>query len=186
MGIEPSTGKLLWRYEKSGKGSPAVIITPLVSDGMIYSGAFRATTALIKPVRKDGAFTVEELYSNGKLPVGSGGVVKVGDNFYGSGGTAAMCVEFKTGTVKWEERSIGAGSLLVAEGRIYVHTESGDVALFEPSAEAYREKGRFTPPGLPSRANAMEKAWTYPVIANGKLYIRDKQMLWCYDVKAGK
>ena len=53
MGLEPSSGKLLWRYEKSGKGSPAVIITPLVSDGMIYSGAFRATTALIKPMRKD-------------------------------------------------------------------------------------------------------------------------------------
>ena len=186
MGIDPINGKLLWRYEKSGKGSPAVIITPLVSDGMIYSGAFRATTALIKPVRKDGAFTVEEIYSNGKLPVGLGGVVKVGDYFYGSGGTAAMCVDFKTGTVKWEERSIGAGSLLVADKRLYIHAESGDVALIEPSAEGYREKGRFTPPGLPSRANPMEKAWTYPVIANGKLYIRDKQSLWCYDVKAGK
>lgn len=186
MGIEPGTGKLLWRYEKPGKGSPAVIITPLVSDGMIYSGAFRATTALIKPVRKDGAFTVEEIYSNGKLPVGLGGVVKVGDYFYGSGGSTAMCVEFKTGTVKWEERSIGPGSLLVADGRIYVHAENGDVALFEPSAEGYREKGRFTPPGVPARANPMEKAWTYPVVANGKLYIRDKESLWCYDVKAGK
>ncbi len=186
MGLDPSNGKLLWRYEKSGKSSPAVIITPLVSDGMIYSGAFRATTALIKPVRKDGVFTVEEIYSNGKLPVGLGGVVKVGDYFYGSGGSTAMCVEFKTGTVKWEERSIGAGSLLVADRRIYSHTESGDVVLFEPSAEGYREKGRFTPPGVPSRANPMEKAWAYPVIANGKLHVRDKQSLWCYDVKAGK
>lgn len=186
MGIDPGNGKLLWRYEKSGKSSPAVIIMPLVSEGMIYSGAFRATTALIKPVLKDGAFTVEEIYSNGKLPVGLGGVVKVGDYFYGSGGSVAMCVEFKTGTVKWEERSIGPGSLLVADGRIYIHAENGDVAMFEPSAEGYREKGRFTPPGVPSRANPMEKAWTYPVIANGKLYIRDKDSLWCYDVKAGK
>ena len=186
MGIDPGNGKLLWRYEKSGKSSPAVIIMPLVSEGMIYSGAFRATTALIKPVLKAGVFTVEEIYSNGKLPVGLGGVVKVGEYFYGSGGSVAMCVEFKTGTVKWEERSIGPGSLLVADGRIYVHAESGDVAMFEPSAEAYREKGRFTPPGVPSRANPMEKAWTYPVIANGKLYIRDKDSLWCYDVKAGK
>ena len=186
MGLEPSTGKLLWRYEKSGRGSPAVIIMPLVSDGLIYSGAFRATTALIKPVLKDGAFSVEEIYSNAKLPVGLGGVVKVGDYFYGSGGSVAMCVEFKTGTVKWEERSIGPGSLLVADQRIYVHAENGDVAMFEPSAEGYREKGRFTPPGLPSRTNPMEKAWTYPVIANGKLYIRDKESLWCYDVKAGK
>lgn len=186
MGLDPGTGKLLWRYEKSGKGSPAVIITPLVSDGLIYSGAFRATTALIKPELKDGAFAVEEIYSNGKLPVGLGGVVKVGDYFYGSGSTAAMCVEFKTGAVKWEERSLGAGSLLVADGRIYSHTESGDVVMFEPSADGYHEKGRFTPPGLPKRANPMEKAWTYPVIANGHLYIRDKENLWCYDVKAGK
>ncbi len=185
MGIDPGTGKLLWRYEKSGKGSPAPIITPLVSDGMIYSGAFRATTALIKPVLKDGAFKVEEIYSNSKLPVGLGGVVKVGDYFYGSGGSVAMCVEFKTGTVKWEERSIGPGSLLAADGRIYVHADNGDVALFEPGAEGYREKGRFTPPGVPSRSNPMEKAWTHPVIANGKLYIRDKESLWCYDVKTG-
>ena len=184
MGIDPSNGKLLWRYEKSGKGSPAVIITPLVSEGLIYSGAFRATTTLVKPVLKDGAFKVEEIYSNSKLPVGLGGVVKVGDYFYGSGGSTAMCVEFKTGTVKWEERSIGPGSLLVSDNRIYTHAESGDVAMFEPSAEGYREKGRFTPPGVPSRANPMEKAWTYPVIANGRLYIRDKESLWCYDVKA--
>lgn len=186
MGIHPGNGKLLWRYEKSSKGSPAVIIMPLVSEGMIYSGAFRATTALIKPVLKDGAFTVEEIYSNGKLPVGLGGVVKVGDYFYGSGGSVVMCVEFKTGVVKWEERSIGPGSLLVADQRIYIHAESGDVALFKPSAEGYREKGRFTPPGVPARANPMEKAWPYPVIADGKLYIRDKESLWCYNVKAGK
>jgi outer membrane protein assembly factor BamB len=186
MGIDPGSGKLLWRYEKSGKGSPAPIITPLVSDGMIYSGAFRATTALVKPVLKDGVFKVEEIYSNSKLPVGLGGVVKVGEYFYGSGGSTAMCVEFKTGAVKWEERSIGPGSLLVAAQRIYVHADNGDVALFEPGAEGYREKGRFTPPGVPSRSNPMEKAWTYPVISNGKLYIRDKESLWCYDVKAGK
>ena len=186
MGIEPSTGKLLWRFEKTGKGSPAPIITPLVSEGFIYSGAFRATTALVKPVLKDGTFTIEEIYSNGKLPVGLGGVVKVGENFYGSGGSVAMCVEFKTGTVKWEERSIGPGSLLVADQRIYIHADNGDMALIEPRGEGYREKGRFTPPGVPSRANPMEKAWTYPVIANGKLYVRDKESLWCYDVKSGK
>ncbi len=186
MGIDPGSGKLLWRYDKSGKGSPAPIITPLVSDGMIYSGAFRATTALIKPVLNDGVFKVKEIYSNSKLPVGLGGVVKVGDYFYGSGGSVAMCVEFKAGTVKWEERSIGSGSLLAADGRIYIHADNGDVALFEPSAEGYHEKGRYTPPGVPSRSNPMEKAWTYPVISNGKLYIRDKESLWCYDVKMGK
>ena len=183
MGVDAKTGKLLWRFEKTAKGSPAVIMTVLVGDGMVYSGAFRANTALIKPVLKDGEFTVEEVYSNNKLPIGLGGVVKAGDYFYGSSSTSVMCVDFKTGTVKWEERAIGPCSWLAADKRIYLHAESGDVALIEPTAEAYREKGRFSPSNSPTRGPA--KAWAYPVVANGRLFIREQNSLWCYDVKAG-
>ena len=184
VGIEAKTGKLLWRYERSAKGSPAVIVTPLVSDGYIYSGAFRASCALVKPVTKDGAFAVEEVYSNNKLPFGLGGVVKVGDYFYGSSSKSAMCVEFKSGAVKWEESALGPCSWLVADNRIYVHAESGEVALIEPASEAYREKGRFTPTNPPTRDQS--KAWAYPVVANGRLYIRESNSLWCYDVKTAK
>jgi outer membrane protein assembly factor BamB len=182
MGVDAQTGKLLWRFEKTGQGSPAVIITPLVSDGMVYSGAFRATCALIKPTLNDGKFTVEEIYSGGKLPVGLGGVVKVGDLLYGSSSQSALCVDFKTGELKWEERALGPCSWLVADNRIYLHAEEGDVGLMEPSAEGYREKGRFSPSNPPERGQA--KAWAYPVVANGRLYIREQNSLWCYDVKA--
>jgi len=184
VGVEAQTGKLLWRFEKTAKGSPAVIVTPLISDGFIYSGAFRAVSSLIKPVQRDGTFTLEEIYTGNKLPIGLGGVVKAGDYFYGSSSQSAMCVEFKTGTVKWEERAIGPCSWLVADKRIYVHAESGAVALLEPTAEAYREKGRFSPSNPPPRGQA--KAWAYPVVANGRLYIREQNCLWCYDVKAGR
>lgn len=182
VGVDAQSGKLLWRFEKTAKGSPAVILMPLVSDGMIYSGAFRASSALIRPVLKDGVFSLEEVYTGNKLPIGLGGVVKVGDYFYGSTSQSAMCVEFKTGTVKWEERAIGPCSWLVADGRIYVHAESGAVGLIEPSGEAYLEKGRFSPANPPARGP--EKAWAYPVIADGRLYIREQTALWCYDVKA--
>jgi hypothetical protein len=58
------------------------------------------------------------------------------------------------------------------------------VALVEATPESYREKGRFTPPDQPKHAGGpMEKSWSYPVIANGRLYIRDLTSLWCYDVK---
>jgi outer membrane protein assembly factor BamB len=181
VGVDVKSGKLLWHFEKTAKGSPAVIITPLVSDGLIYSGAFRATSAMIKPVLKDNTFTLEEIYSGNKLPIGLGGVVKVGDYFYGSSSQSALCVEFKTGTVKWEERGIGPCSWLVADKRIYVHAENGEIALIEPSAEAFREKGRFSPANPPSRGQA--KAWAYPVVANGRLYIREQNSLWCFDVK---
>lgn len=182
VGVDAQTGRLLWRFEKTAKDSPAVIMTPLVSDGMVYSGAFRANTALVKPVLKDGAFVLEGVYANKKLPVGLGGVVKVGDNFYGSSSVSVMCVDFKTGEIKWDERSIGPCSSLVADGRIYFHAESGNVALIEPGAEGYREKGRFTPSNPPQRGQS--KAWAYPVVAGGRLYIRDLNCLWCYDVKA--
>ncbi len=184
-GVEAKTGKLLWRYARNAKGSPAVIMTPLVSDGCVYSGAFRAGGALVRPVKKDGAFVVEERYFNNKLPIGLGSVVKVGDFFYGSSSQSAMCVAFKTGDIKWEERAIGPSSWLAADGRLYLHAENGDVALLEPTPDAYREQGRFTPPNRPA-SREPGKPWAYPVIANGRLYIRESNSLWCYDVKAGR
>jgi outer membrane protein assembly factor BamB len=184
IGVEAKTGKLLWRYERSAQASPAVIMTPLADNGYIYSGAFRAGGAVVKPVRKDGTFVADELYFNNKLPVGLGGVVKVGNYLYGSSGATVMCVDFMTGDIKWEERAIGPSSWLVADGRLYLHAEKGEVALLEPTPEAYREKGRFTPPDGPTRLNQMEKAWAYPVIADGRLYIRDQSSLWAYDIRA--
>ena len=73
----------------------------------------------------------------------------------------------------------------VADGRLYLHGENGDVALLEPTPEAYREKGRFTPPDRPPSTGG-SKAWAYPVVAEGRLYIREHNSLWCYDVKAVK
>lgn len=183
IGVEAKSGKLLWRYERSAKGSPAVIITPLADGDFIYSGAFRAGGALVKVAKKGDVFSAEELYFNNKLPVGLGGVVKVGDYFYGSSGQTVMCANFKTGEIKWDERAVGPSSWLVADGRIYLHAENGDVALLEPTPEAYREKGRFMPPERPA-SRGQAKAWAYPVIADGKLYLREHSSLWCYEIKA--
>jgi outer membrane protein assembly factor BamB len=186
VSVDAKTGKFLWRYDKTAGQSPAVIITPLADKELIYSGAFRAGGGVIKLTKKGSAIAVEELYFSPKLPVGLGGVVKVADYLFGSTGQGLQCVEFKSGEIKWEERGIGPASWLFADGRLYLHGENGDVAIIEPLPEAYREKGRFTPPEQPKRANQMEKAWSYPVIANGRLYIRDVNSLWCYDIRSGK
>ena len=111
--------------------------------------------------------------------------MKLGDYLYGTTGAALLCLEFQTGQVKWKERALGAASICFADGRLYLHGENGEVALVEASPEGYREQGRFTPPGPPKRANNMEKAWVYPVVAGGRLYLRDHGCLWCYDVRAG-
>jgi outer membrane protein assembly factor BamB len=185
VGVEAKSGKFLWRYEKTALGSPAVILTPIAEKDLIYSGAYRAGGGLVKLKVTNGIVEPEQLYFSPKLPIGLGGVVKVGNYFYGSTSQAYLCVEFATGTVKWEERTVPAASFY-ADGRLYLHREDGDVALVEPSPEGYREENRFTPPDQPPRANQMEKAWAYPVVANGRLYIRDAGKLWCYDVKSGR
>jgi outer membrane protein assembly factor BamB len=97
-----------------------------------------------------------------------------------------MCIDFATGKIQWEERALGAAALCYADGRLYLHGEDGEVALVEASPEAYREKGRFSPADQPKHSNPMEKAWAYPVVANGRLYIRDHGTLWCYDVRAAR
>ncbi len=106
--------------------------------------------------------------------------MKVGDYLYGTTGQALLCVEFATGNLKWDDRSIGAAAVCFADGRLYLHGENGDLALVEATAEAYREQGRFTPADQPDRGQS--KAWAYPVVANGRLYIRDAGTLWCYDI----
>jgi len=93
-----------------------------------------------------------------------------------------MCVEFKTGAIKWQERSKSL-SWLEADDRLYTHAEDGYVALVEPSSEAYREKARFIPPNRPVKTENFT-ALSYLALADGHLYIREFNSLWCYDVKA--
>jgi outer membrane protein assembly factor BamB len=181
-GVDAKTGELLWRYGPTAKGAPGVVVTPLVSDGCIFSSTSVAGGALIRPVKKGGQFVVEEVYFSNKLRFDMGGIIKVGDYLYGSAGPSAECVEFKTGAIQWQERSKSL-SFLAADGRLYAHADDGNVILLEPTPEAYREKGRFTPPNRPAEHGDFT-ALTYPVLADGRLYIREFKSLWCYDVKA--
>jgi outer membrane protein assembly factor BamB len=184
VGVAAKTGALLWRYDKTISRFGATIPTPVARDGMVYSAGAGTGGGLVKLKGSDGTLTAEPVAFSPKLPTAIGGSVLVGDCFYGTSGQAMMCAEFATGELKWDDRALGAASLCYADGRFYLHGENGEVALVEASPQGYHEKGRFTPPNPPQRSQQMEKAWAYPVVANGRLYIRDHASLWCYDVKA--
>ena len=112
----------------------------------------------------------------------------VGNYLYGTEvGQQFLAVEFTTGKVMWKDETLGSASLTYADGLLYVHCWNGDIALVEATPEAYRQKGRFTPPGQPKHKQAPggnEAAFSYPVISSGRLYIRDLGTLWAYDIKA--
>jgi outer membrane protein assembly factor BamB len=183
VGLNAATGEQLWHYPRPVSQYGANIPTPVASQGRIYAAAAGTGGGAVRILRKNGRFEVEELFFEAKMPAAIGGSIIVGDSLFGTTGQAMLCVDFETGKIRWEERALGAASMCYADGRLYLHGENGVVALVEPSSEAYQEKGRFSPPGRPSRISPMEKAWAYPVVAGGRLYIRDMDTLWCYDVR---
>jgi outer membrane protein assembly factor BamB len=188
VGVDAKTGKFLWRYGKTAEGSMANIPTPVSHEAYVYSATGQVGGGLVKlTVDKDEVKT-EPVYFSKKLPTSIGGSVLLGEYLYGTNGGGLLCVEFTTGKEKWQDKCVGAGSVCYADGMLYVHGENGDAALVEATPEGYHEKGRFTPPDQPKHRQRTppEKAWAYPVVANGRLYLRDLGMLWCYDVHAGK
>jgi outer membrane protein assembly factor BamB len=162
----------------------ANIPTPLASDGLIYVSSAGTGGGAVRLKSSGANIEPEELYFDAKQSTAIGGTVKIGEYLYGTTAQALLCTEFSTGRMKWQDRALGAASLCYADHRLYLHGENGEVALVEPSPDDYQEKGRFAPPDQPKHPNQMEKSWAYPVVANGRLYIRDHNMLWCYDVKA--
>lgn len=183
VGLDAKSGKLLWRWSKTISKYGANIPSPLAADGLVYAAAAGTGGGAIRLKADGGGVAFDELYFESKLPTAIGGTVKVGDHLYGTTGQSLLCFEAATGKLKWEDRSIGTASLYVAGGLLFLHGENGAVALVDPSPEAYREKGRFTPPDAPKKSAPMEKSWAYPVVANGRLYVRDHGALWCYAVK---
>ncbi|MBI3466836.1 MAG: PQQ-like beta-propeller repeat protein [Planctomycetes bacterium] len=182
VGVDAATGKFLWRYDRTAVNSPANIPTPVAGDALVFSSNRRGAGGGVVELKvNQGEVTAEEVYFKQKVPHSIGGSVLLNGYLYGTTSQAMVCVDFSTGELKWEERGIGAGAVCFADNRLYVHgEENGDVALVEATPEAYREHGRFTPPGEPQGKG---KAWTYPVLANGKLYVREQGFVWCYDVK---
>lgn len=189
VGVDAKTGKFLWRYEAPAKG-PAQMWTPVAQDEHVYGGANGVGGGLVRLKPDSAGVIAEQVYFERGLPNGIGGAVLVGKHLYGTEIAGKLvAVEFTTGKVGWSADSVGWGSVAYADGSLYLHGLNGDVVLVEATPEAYREKGRFTPPGQPKHkqiGTMPEMAFSYPVIANGVLYIRDLGTLWAYDVKAAR
>ena len=186
VGVDAKTGQFLWRYAEVAKG-PAQMWTPNARGELVYAGANGVGGGLVRLKVDGSAVTPEQVYFERGLPNGVGGAVLVGDHLYGTEtGQKLVAVEFATGKVKWQADSIGWGSVAYADGLLYLHGVNGEVALVEATPEAYRIKGRFKPPAQPEHKKVgpfPEGAFSYPVIANGRLYIRDLGTLWVFDIK---
>jgi len=180
VGISPKDGSVLWKATRGGR--VAVIPTPVVEGNYVYvTSGYNAGSHLFHVTSSNGRFSAELVYAERSMANHHGGVVKVGDYLYGySDSKGLACQNFMTGEIVWAEKEkIGKGAISFADGMLYFREErSGDMVLVEAVPTGYSEKGRLEQPD-----RAKEMAWPHPVIAHGKLYIRDQDNLFCYDVK---
>jgi len=180
VGIDARNGRFLWEYTKNAGGVSAV--TPIFYDGCIFASASGVAgdaggDALLRLTLDNDKPGIKEVYYKRVLNNFHGGVVRVGDYLYGTGRTGLVCMEFKTGVQKWRDRCVGQGALLSADGHLYVRGTQGAVALVEANPEKYMEKGRIQQPFRSRFAT-----FTHLALAAGRLYLRDADVLLCYDV----
>jgi outer membrane protein assembly factor BamB len=190
VGVRAKDGKLLWRHAEL-KRSTAVIPTPVVHNGMaFFTAGYGAGCELFKLSSKDGITTAEKVYTQNKLMQNHhGGVVRVGDYLYGysDNGGRWICLEYKDDATDpvWQNKTLEKGSLIVADGHMYCYGQGkGVCALVEVSTKSWKETGRFEIPEKSKFERRGGAIWTHPVVANGKLYLRDHELLFCFDIAA--
>jgi outer membrane protein assembly factor BamB len=190
VGVAASDGRLLWRYDRAANRAGINCSTPIYQDGLVFAASAYNNGGGLVRLNKDGnAVKAEEVWFSRNIENHHGGVLLIDGALYGSnggnGGGYLICLDLQTGEVLWNERDpdkrrVTKGSVALADDRVYYRTEEGAMILIEPNRQEYTERGRFEQPD-----RTPQPAWAHPVIANGKLYLRDQDLLLCYDVRAG-
>lgn len=183
VGVAAADGKLLWKYPRPANNTRINCSSPVFADGLVFAAsAYGAGGGAAKITKgENGELRADEVYFTSNMQNHHGGMIVHEGALYGAAGGNEggflVCLNFADGEVLWRERRAPKGSLLFADGRLYLRAEGGTVLLIEPSREKFVEKGRFEQPDRTG-----QPAWTHPIIANGKLYIRDQGTLYCYDI----
>jgi outer membrane protein assembly factor BamB len=184
-GVALKDGGLLWAYEKKRQAEEIVAATPVVHGDRVFVTGSAAGAEVFRVTQAGGKFAAESVWESRQFANLHGGVVRVGGHLYGSHETRAWaCLDFATGKVAWEARRPGVGSLCFADGCLYCLTaDDGTVSLVEASPTDQRVKGQFRLPERSRLRRPSGQVWTHPIVANGRLYLRDQELLFCYAVK---
>ena len=178
FGVTIDEGKPLWSYTAPANGT-ANCCSPIIAGNLVFaSSAYGTGGGLTKITAAGSTQQAEEVYFEKKMACHHGGIVKIGDYMYSNGGGALICMEFATGEIKWQNRASGKGSLCMADGMLYLLGEGHELALAEATPEGYREHGKFK---IDSHG---KPAWAHPIVAGGRLYVRDQESLVVFDVTA--
>ena len=177
LGLDVNDGRLLWEYARPSN-NVANVATPIARGNRIFISSDYGTGGGVVEIKEDNK--AQEIYFTKDMRNHHSSSVLVGDYLYGFSSAILTAMRFDSGEIAWRDRSVGKGSLVFADGHLYCLSENGVVGLVEATPAGYKEKGRFriAQDSLPT--------WTHPVVAGGRLYLRDQDTIYAYDVKEKK
>jgi outer membrane protein assembly factor BamB len=184
IGVRASDGEFLWGYNALANQT-ANIPTPVVHDQLVFAAnGYNAGSVLLKLNKQDGGVSAELVYAlaGSRFQNHHGGVALMDGHIYGGHGSnngLPTCLKLESGRVKWKRRGPGIGSAAVvyADRRLYFRYQDGLIALINATAKGYDLQGTFQLPG------AGGDSWSHPVVANGRLLLREKDRLFAYDIR---
>ncbi len=188
VSVEASTGRFLWGYNRVANGT-ANVATPLVDGDYVFASTGYGTGSVLLRLSPAGNdIRAEEVYfvEGGTLQNHHGGLIMHGGHVYGGTGHKRgypICLELQSGKLIWGPmRNAGNGSAAVsyADGHLYFRYQDGLMMLLEATPEGYHEKGSFMIPEVE------DPSWSHPVISGGRLYLREQDNLFVYDIQSGK
>ncbi len=181
IGVRAADGTFMWADNSSANGTANCSTPVFYRDHVFSASGYGKGGALVRLTSSGNRTMARPVYPTNNMKNHHGGMVVIDGYLYGSNDPGILtCLELQSGKVAWQNRSVGKGSLVYADGHLYVRSEGGQVALIAASPNGYQEKGRFN---QPERSN--RNAWAHPVIADGKLFLRDMNNLLCFNVRAG-
>lgn len=181
VSVHPETGAQLWDYAWPIEQNCNIATPIVVKDYVFISSGYGRGCAMLKIDKVGDAWQPTLVYKNRHMRNHFSSSVRHKDYLFGFDDSNLVCMNFRTGAVLWKERGFDKGSVLLVDDRLIIYGEKdGVIALAETNPQEYREISRF------AFSTQRASCWSVPVVANGRLYVRDQRKLACFDVKAEK
>ena len=174
VGLDAKDGRLLWEYGRPANDT-ANVATPIARANRVFISSGYGTGGGVVEIKADNK--AQEVWFTKDMRNHHSSSVLIGDYLYGFSESILTAIRFDTGDIAWRDRSVGKGSLVYADGNLYCFSENGVVGLVEATPTGYKEKGRFR------LAQGNLPTWTHPVVVGGRLYLRDQDTIYAYDVR---
>jgi len=190
VGLRAADGSLLWQYKKTANGT-ANCTTPIVQDRLVFlTSGYGQGCALLELSGKSGKTEAREVYFNKVMQNHHGSVILVDGSVYGYSSRDFVCLDLQSGTSKWSDKGPGKCSITFADGHLYCLSQDGTMTLVEANPEKYVEKSRFVFKKFRQFKTKMgedeeKPTWAHPVVSHERLFLRDEDKIYCYDIAAG-